>query len=294
VGASNVKAAYAQWGDLPHAPFRLLAYMALRSMDADSPPMFWGGREEQAYALGKAVPEGRDEESKRVRQASFDAVKDAMKVLKARGAVAQTNTACAGQRASFALNLRAQKVGGSETPAGEVKTPPERGSQTPPVEGSQTPEWGGLSLPPRSRGTSRGEQRISQSAHRRQAVRQVMATYGLNEDEAVIATRIAEARSPKPVDNLAAYIAGMEDGDMADIAAAVMDQGEREEPRVPVPRQAQDIADEVEPPARHIEPKEITQPPGVGDDVPRQPVDLDALRVRLAVAASNARAPRKH
>ena len=55
MGAGNVGLVYARWGHLPHAPFRVLAYMALRTLDDGDPPRFWGGRESLAVALGRSA-----------------------------------------------------------------------------------------------------------------------------------------------------------------------------------------------------------------------------------------------
>lgn len=132
MGAGNVKAVFARWGDLPHAPFRVLVYMALRSMDDGTPPVFYAGRTELAVALGRQVPTGNDTESKRERRTVYGAVKDATKVLKTRGAVTVIQDAGPGSPARYALNL-SPEMGGSETP---------------PLVGAQSPEMGGSQAPP--------------------------------------------------------------------------------------------------------------------------------------------------
>lgn len=49
MGARNVAACYAMWGSLPHGAFRLLAGMALQSLDEDTkqgrPARVWFGGE---------------------------------------------------------------------------------------------------------------------------------------------------------------------------------------------------------------------------------------------------------
>jgi len=162
MGAGNVKLVFAVWGDLPHAPFRMLAYMALRSMDSDDPPRFWGGREELAYAIGRPVPEGKDEAANRERKTIFGAVKDTQRALKARGAITLLKDAGPGQNAVFAINLRTPIVGGSQTPPGVAQSPPVGGSQTSPVGGSE-PGNGGVSDP------SLGEEEEVEEEGRKQA-----------------------------------------------------------------------------------------------------------------------------
>jgi hypothetical protein len=76
MGAGNVKAVYALWADLPDRPLRVLAYMALTAKDADDPPMFWGGRESLAVAIGRKVSPNDSEASVRT---TFRAVRSAVK-----------------------------------------------------------------------------------------------------------------------------------------------------------------------------------------------------------------------
>lgn len=135
MGAGNVGLVYATWSQLNHAPFRVLVYMALRTLDKDEPPMFWGGREELAFALGRAIPEGNDPESIRVRKAAYEAVKDVMKTLKKAGAVTLERPAMTGQNAVYALHLRSGLVG--------AETPPVMGAETPPQVGAESATGGG-------------------------------------------------------------------------------------------------------------------------------------------------------
>lgn len=53
MGAGNVVQIYANWAHLPHAPFRLLVFMGLSSLDADNPPRFFGGFPELVRAYGR-------------------------------------------------------------------------------------------------------------------------------------------------------------------------------------------------------------------------------------------------
>ncbi len=163
MGAGNVGLVYARWGKLPHAPFRVLAYMALRTLDDDDPPMFWGGRESLAVALGRIVPKPQDEQSKRERKAAFEAVKDVTSTLRRFGAIELVEEARPKRNAVYALNLHRLMVGAESPPSppepsalghGEMvgaETPPVVGVQTPPVVGAE-PADGGGSTPTRREG----------------------------------------------------------------------------------------------------------------------------------------------
>lgn len=115
MGASNVKAVYALWGDLDHAPHRLLAYMAVRSLDvpeAGKPARrFYGGREELAVALGRMLPDPvpGDEAVRRERLAAFRAVDRAVAVLVSSGALRVVRHAHTGSTAEYALQLDARQ-----------------------------------------------------------------------------------------------------------------------------------------------------------------------------------------
>lgn len=93
MGAGNVKAVYHHWGELPHAPFRLLAFMGLTTLDdsKDGRParQFYGGREMLAVAMGRVVPpeDLEDPDVTRERHAAFVAVDRALKVLSKAGAI---------------------------------------------------------------------------------------------------------------------------------------------------------------------------------------------------------------
>jgi hypothetical protein len=100
MGAGNVKLVYGLWGHLPDRAFRLLAYMALSSLDTDEPPRFWGGREAAAIALGRDLPRvldrarsqpatGAGVEIERQRAAAFQDVKKWTRVLLDAGAIAR-------------------------------------------------------------------------------------------------------------------------------------------------------------------------------------------------------------
>ena len=111
MGAGNVKAIYAQWGRLAHAPFRLLAYMGVVSLDAPdgSIParLFFAGREAMAIALGTIPPpENSDDPAvTRERRSAFGRVDRALKVLVDEGAVTRVKAAGHYSNAHYRLNI---------------------------------------------------------------------------------------------------------------------------------------------------------------------------------------------
>lgn len=105
MGAGNVKAVYGLWGHLPDRPFRLLAFLALTAKDDDSPPRFWGGRETMAVGIGRTVPTGDDDESRKGRHATFEAVRWNLNQLIKAGAIERTRAASPGRTAEYVLRL---------------------------------------------------------------------------------------------------------------------------------------------------------------------------------------------
>jgi hypothetical protein len=160
MGAGNVKLAFVHWGDLPATPFRLLVYMCLRSKDGES-PVYWGGREDLAFALGRVVPEGDDPESRRARNAAFKAVKDALAVLARRGAISTAERARPGRNAVYRIHLA--RPGAESAPHEPVDNPvdnSETGHENRAPYGARNPypmghenraRWGTETVP-RSRG----------------------------------------------------------------------------------------------------------------------------------------------
>lgn len=124
MGASNVAAVYTSWAGLNHVPFRLLAYMALVTLDRDDPPRFWGGRDDLAHAIGRRVPREPDDTDtseaaaavRRQRKQAHEAVRVALAELKAVGVVVQVKQARLGVRAEYTLHLTPAQAG-SQTPA---------------------------------------------------------------------------------------------------------------------------------------------------------------------------------
>lgn len=109
-----MKLVFARWADLPHGPFRVLVYMALRSMDNDKPPTFWGGREDLALAIGRIVPDEdtSNHEVTAARNAAFKAARDATTLLAKWGAISEMKGAAPGRRRTFMLNLDERTVHG--------------------------------------------------------------------------------------------------------------------------------------------------------------------------------------
>lgn len=231
MGAANVKAVYELWPALPGAAFRTLAYMALVSKDADSPPRYWGGREDLAAALGREVPPENEEDADvtRQRNAAFKAVRDATSLLTKLGAIVLLRQARGGQRQEWALNLRRGQVHGNRAP--ETAKPSEQvhENRAPEVHENRAARCTDSvaqaheNRAPKEEKEDRGEQRISQSAYRQQARAVVKKIYNLTDHEAVLAVEAAEARCPDPSgpDNPAAYIASFKDGEMAAIVEAI-------------------------------------------------------------------------
>jgi hypothetical protein len=107
MGIGNVKATFARWYALPDLPFRLLIYMAARSMDDDDPPLYFAGWEELALAGGRIVP-GKsdvDGEAAKARRSAEVAVSSATKTLIKRGAVKVISRGAPGRNATYALML---------------------------------------------------------------------------------------------------------------------------------------------------------------------------------------------
>ena len=119
MGAANVSAAFTTYPDLPHRAFRLLAYMALVSLDRDRPDMparvCWIGREALADALGFCLPPEPDtdddseeaSDARTRRHSSFMTLGKVLRELVAAGAVTHTRRGGRNQTAEYVLNLDA-------------------------------------------------------------------------------------------------------------------------------------------------------------------------------------------
>lgn len=95
-----MKEVYARWAHLAHAPFRLLAYMAVTAKDNDEPPMFFQGQEACAMALGMSP----DADIK-TRQVMFRQVRRHMEALVKAKAIERTRPASPHRSAEYALRL---------------------------------------------------------------------------------------------------------------------------------------------------------------------------------------------
>ncbi len=104
MGAGNVKEVYARWSHLPHAPFRLLCYMAVTAKDNDETPSFFQGQEACAMALG--MPPDADTKA---RQVAFRQVRRHMEALVKEKAIERIRAASPHRNAEYALCLDPQR-----------------------------------------------------------------------------------------------------------------------------------------------------------------------------------------
>lgn len=138
MGAGNIKLVYARWADLSHAPFRLLAYMALVSRDEDDPPCFWGGRETLALGLGRLVDMDGTEAA---RKSAFRAVERNVSHLVKAGAVLTGPSPRPGRAATYILDLDRERPTLSVGRIEDSGEPPESlASETPDAERGPTPD----------------------------------------------------------------------------------------------------------------------------------------------------------
>lgn len=129
MGAGNVLRVFERWHRLPDLPFRVLLYMAVRSLDNDRPPIYKAGWEKLAHAAGRDVPlrgvprkEWKDQpaEVRRAQRASEKSVADAVRVLVSHGAVEVQVPGAPGRPAIYALiladaTLHAERDGSAAT-----------------------------------------------------------------------------------------------------------------------------------------------------------------------------------
>lgn len=156
MGARLVKLAYAYAVDVPLKPneFRLLAYMALTSLDEEASPRYFDSRESSALALGRRVEDDRDDlsdQERRDRDAAFEAIKVATRGLVELGAIVRLKSGRSGRRAEFAIRLSPmetmrtaeykRRVGeGSAFPARKGPPSPKGRHSLPRQEGSAFPQ----------------------------------------------------------------------------------------------------------------------------------------------------------
>lgn len=97
MGAQNVAKVFAHWRHLSHREARALLFMANTALDADKPPVYFGGWEAVAAALGLDC-EGKRHNSK-------EQFRRTIAGLVASGAVVSSGQAKLGVRAEYALTL---------------------------------------------------------------------------------------------------------------------------------------------------------------------------------------------
>ncbi|MFJ6453780.1 hypothetical protein [Paenarthrobacter sp. NPDC091669] len=97
MGASNVAKVFTNWRHLSHREARALTYMALISLDADNPPVFFGGWEAVAAALGLDC-QGKRASAERATMQVFAALREA-------GAIVSSGQARMKVRAEYAISL---------------------------------------------------------------------------------------------------------------------------------------------------------------------------------------------
>lgn len=154
MGAQNVSKVFALWRCLPDQPFRALTFMALRSMDADNPPKYWGGRDAIAEGLGHTLPADGDAspEAEEVRSRAHRSVKRALSVLQNEGAIATVQAAAFRRNAVYEIRLREavdnSSLGATQTtPKGSEKETPKGTTETP-LKGSTELQLGVASVAP--------------------------------------------------------------------------------------------------------------------------------------------------
>ena len=97
MGYANAMAVFTSWAHLGHRERSLLAYLALMSRDDDRPPVYFGGWEAAARAIG-LDPEGKARSAQEVTRKAFGALAEA-------GALVSSGKAHTGRRAEYALTL---------------------------------------------------------------------------------------------------------------------------------------------------------------------------------------------
>lgn len=97
MGAQNVAKVFAHWRHLGHKEARALAFMANTALDADKPPVYFGGWVAVAEALG-LDPHGK-------RSSASEVFRKTLAALVKAGAVVSSGQARLGVRAEYALAL---------------------------------------------------------------------------------------------------------------------------------------------------------------------------------------------
>lgn len=164
MGASLVKLAIAFGARhrLTGNEFRVLIQMAVTAKDTDLEPSYWSSREDSARALGRMIPDepGPDDPDadakRRERDAAFFALKEAIRGLRAAGAIQTTDPGRRGHRAVYKLTLTSMR--GSENP-------PPIGEENPPAIGGNPSPYRGENPPPKEEPGTRGQKTRTTTRH---------------------------------------------------------------------------------------------------------------------------------
>lgn len=160
MGASNVAKVCTYWRHLKHREARLLMYLANVALDQDVPPVYFGGWEAAAAAIGM--------DPERKRASSKETFRQAMSLLREAGAVVTSGQARAGVRAEYALALdptvtflpvgtgrdikwtEVRRVKATLPQVGQENIAPQSQGRIAPTGTSPRCERGKTTLPPRS------------------------------------------------------------------------------------------------------------------------------------------------
>lgn len=155
MGIQNIQTVYARWGALDGAPFRLLVFMAMVTMDDEDIPRYFATRDVLIrMGLGKSHPDEpakfdhsrqADDDRRRIR-ANEQALKVALAALKKAGALSVLRPAAPGRSAEYGLLIH--------SPTGKAE-PTERGRLTLPT-GYDNPTGTGKAEPTRNGDPLRG------------------------------------------------------------------------------------------------------------------------------------------
>ncbi|HEX8025467.1 MAG TPA: hypothetical protein VF484_04605 [Candidatus Limnocylindrales bacterium] len=95
------------WYQLDDKPWRVLTKMAVTSLDDDDPPIYYGGWEDLALAIGRRLPpsDTGDKADRRERRAAQEAVREHVRALIDAGAVWVFKKAAPGRNTTYGLKL---------------------------------------------------------------------------------------------------------------------------------------------------------------------------------------------
>lgn len=116
-----------RWSHLDHAPFRLLAYMAIVAKDDGDPPLFYQGQEACAMALGMSP----DADAK-ARQAAFRGVRRHIETLIKAKCIERLRPAGPGRNAEYALRLSMERRTLTDLQTEDGERPPSGGKRRTP------------------------------------------------------------------------------------------------------------------------------------------------------------------